>query len=166
MDLKRQADFARLHMFGVTGPVDRVDLPSFDGKMNVVMSDFRDAGGGVEVPFTETRPSGPSKSELHLVSVDLHPKELPSFTRPEDGPTDTFFLRRQTSETIPFNFDNNHIMILATANGVGPLWWLVDTGADVAYINQSRIAELHMTPYGALQTIGGGEKSIGGSIGR
>src|ERR1041385_8642959 len=71
MDLKRQADFARLHMFGVTGPVDRVDLPSFDGKMNVVMSDFRDAGGGVEVPFTETRTSGPSKSELHLVLVDV-----------------------------------------------------------------------------------------------
>jgi hypothetical protein len=163
MDLKRQADFARLHMFGVTGPVDRVDLPSFDGKMNVVMSDFRDAGGGVEVPFTETRTSGPSESELHLVSVDLHPKALPSFARPEDGPNDTFFLRGQTSETIPFNFDNNHIMILATANGVGPLWWLVDTGADVAYINQSRIAELHMQPYGALQTIGGGEKSIGGS---
>jgi len=162
MDLKRQADFARLHAFGVTGPVDRVDLPSFDGTMHIVMSDFRDVGG-VEVPFTETRASGPSKSELHLVSVDLHPKELPSFARPEDGPNDTFFLRGQVSETIPFNFDNNHIMILATANGAGPLWWLVDTGADVAYINQSRIAELHMQPYGALQTIGGGEKSIGGS---
>jgi hypothetical protein len=104
------------------------------------------------------------KIEMHLQSIDFHPRNVPSFARPDDGPSDAFFLRRQKSEVVPFNFDNNHIMILATVNGVGPIWFLVDTGADVNYINQSRIAELHMQPYGALQTIGGGEKSIGGSF--
>ena len=163
VDLKRHADFARLHAFGITGPVDRVDLPSFDGKMSIAFSDFRDVEN-FKVPFTETRVSGPTKTALHLVSVDLHPKDVPPFTRPEDGPNDAFFLRGQASETVPFNFDNNHIMILATVNGVGPIWFLVDTGADVNYINQSRVAEFHMQPYGALQTIGGGETSIGGSF--
>jgi hypothetical protein len=162
-DLKRHADFARLHAFGVTGPVDRVELPSFDGKMSVTFSDFREVER-VQVPFTETRVSGPSKTVMHLQSIDFHPKDVPPFTRPDAGPNDAFFLRGQQSETVPFNFDNNHIMILATVNGVGPIWFLVDTGADVNYINQSRIGELRMQPYGALQTIGGGETAIGGAF--
>ena len=113
VDLKREADFARLHLFGVTGPVDRVDLPSFDGKMHVTFSDFREVAG-VEVPFTETRVTGPTKIEMHLQSIDFHPSPVPPFTRPDDGPSDAFFLRGQKSEVVPFNFDNNHIMILAT----------------------------------------------------
>jgi len=161
-DLKREADLARLHAFGITAAVDRVDIASFDGKMSITFSDFREVAG-VQVPFTETRVSGPSKSELHLQSIDLYPAGTPEFTRPPSGPNDTFFLRGQKSETVPFNFDNNHIMILATIDGVGPIWFLVDTGADVNYINQSRIGEFHMQPYGALQTIGGGETSIGGA---
>jgi len=159
-DVKREADFARLHLF--TEPVERIELPSFDGKMVVTFSDWRDVDG-VKVPFTETRTTGPTKIEMQLQSIDFHPAERPSFARPESGPDDAFFLRGQKSEVVPFNFDNNHIMILATLNGGGPIWFLVDTGADVNYINQSRVAELRLQPYGALQTIGGGEKSIGGS---
>src|ERR1051326_3445402 len=153
-DLKREADLARLHAFGINGAVDRVDIPSFDGKMSITFSDFREVAG-VQVPYTETRVSGPTKTELHLQSVDLYPAGTPEFTRPPSGPDDTFFLRGQQAETVPFNFDNNHIMILATLNGVGPIWFLVDTGADVNYINQSRIGEFHLQPYGALKAIGG-----------
>ena len=145
-----------------TGLPSRAEVPSFDGVLAITFSDYRDVDG-VKIPFTETEESGPSKSELHLTSVDLHPSEHPAFTRPEDGPNDTFFLRNQKSETIPFNFDNNHIILLTTVNGVGPIWMLVDTGADVAYINQSRLGEFHLQTYGSLQTIGGGEQAAGGS---
>ncbi|HSY47971.1 MAG TPA: hypothetical protein VLC46_04090 [Thermoanaerobaculia bacterium] len=49
-----------------------------------------------------------------------------------------FYLRRgAAAETIPFNFDNNHLMVLTTVNGVGPIWFLVDTGANYSIINHA-----------------------------
>ena len=164
-DVKRQADWAKLHAFGmwVKEPVERVEVPSFDGKMTVTFSDWGELDG-VKIPFTERRTSGPSKTELHLQSIDVHPAEPPSFRRPEDGPNDAFFVRGQPAETVPFNFDNNHIMIAATLNGAGPIWFLVDTGADVNYINQSRLSEFKLEPYGKLKTIGGGETATTGAF--
>jgi hypothetical protein len=145
-----------------TGLPARAELPSFDGKLTITFADWREVDG-LHVAFSETGTTGPSKSELHLTSIDLHPAQPAPFTRPENGPNDAFFLRGQKRQVVPFNFDNNHIMILATVNGAGPIWFLVDTGADHNYLNQSRLAELHLQPYGALQTIGGGEQSTGGS---
>lgn len=145
-----------------TGLPSRAELPSFDGTLTITFSDWREVDG-LRVPFHETSSTGPSKSELQLTSVDLHPAERVAFTKPESGPNDTFFLRGQRSERVPFNFDNNHIMILAKVDGVGPIWFLVDTGADRTYLNESRLGEFHLQPYGALQTIGGGEQSTGGS---
>jgi hypothetical protein len=146
----------------VTALPARAELPSFDGTLTITFTDWREVDG-LHVAFSETSTTGPSKSELHLMSVELHPSQPVSFTRPESGPSDASFLRDQRRQVVPFNFDNNHIMILATVNGVGPIWFLVDTGADHNYLNQSRMAELHLQSYGALQTIGGGEQSTGGS---
>ena len=145
-----------------TGLPDRAEMPSFDGVMTIAFSDWREVDG-VRIPFTEVQQSGPTKNELHLRSVDLHPKETVAFTKPEAGPNDTFFLAKQQFERVPFNFDNNHIMILGTVNGVGPIWLLVDTGSPFTVLNTSRLAELHVKPYGGLQTIGGGESETGGA---
>src|SRR5260221_145309 len=140
----------------------RAEMPSFDGVMTIAFSDWRDVNG-IRVPFAETLETGPTKSESHLRSIDLNAAMSEALTRPESGPDDTFFLHQQPSERIPFNFDNNHIMILGTVNGFGPIWLLVDTGAEFSLLNQSRLDELHAKAYGGLQTIGGGESSTGGA---
>ncbi|MGZ7039071.1 MAG: aspartyl protease family protein, partial [Thermoanaerobaculia bacterium] len=140
----------------------RAEMPSFDGTMTIAFAGWRDVAG-IRIPFVETQETGPSKSELHVRSIDLQPAERVAFTRPESGPNDTFFLRKERSERVPFNFDNNHIMILVTVNDVGPIWFLVDTGAEFSIINQSRLDEFHVKPYGGLQTIGGGESATGGA---
>lgn len=164
-DVKRQEELAKLHAFGmwVREPVARVELPSFDGKMTIAFRDWTDIDG-VKVPLTEVRESGPTKIEMHLQKIDVHPSEVPELRRPESGKNDAIFLRAQPLETVPFNFDNNHIMVLATLNGVGPIWFLVDTGADVNYINQSRLEEFKLEPYGKLRTIGGGESATTGAF--
>jgi hypothetical protein len=144
-----------------TGLPLRAEMAPFDGAITIAFSDWREVDG-IKIPFSEKLESGPSKSELHLRSIDFHPAERVAFTRPESGPSDTFFLRHQSSERVPFNFDNNHIMILATVNGAGPIWMLIDTGAEFSILNQSRLDELHVKPYGGLQTIGGGESSTAG----
>lgn len=138
-----------------------VEVPSFDGTLTIAFSDWRDAGG-IRVPFTETESNGVNTATMKLRSIALNSRQ-PSFTRPQDGPADTFFLHRQTPETVSFNFDNNHIMILATVNGSKPIWFLVDTGAEFSIINQSRLGELGLTTYGGLTTIGGGSSTTSGA---
>src|SRR5258708_16317013 len=136
----------------------RAEMASFDGIMTVTFSDWRDVDG-IKVPFAETEESGPSKSEIHLRSIDLHARGEVALSRPQSSPDDTVFLRNQKSERVPFNFDNNHIIILGSVNGVGPLWLLLDTGAEFTVLNQSRLAEMHVKPYGGLNTNGGGESA-------
>ncbi|HJT18633.1 MAG TPA: aspartyl protease family protein [Thermoanaerobaculia bacterium] len=186
-DLQREANIAFLHTFAfasspgttefhpkggsavtiafdpATGLPLRATMPSFDGDLTVAFSDWRDVGG-TSVPFTETWSSGPSKTVSHLKSIEFVSPDRIDLTPPQAGPDDAFFLRpNSTAETLPFNFDNNHIMILTTVNGVGPIWFLVDTGANYTVINTARVSEFHMTPYGALSTIGGGTSSTSGS---
>ncbi len=185
-DLRREADVAFIHeaLIGVTGtePRDfhpqggdtihvvfdpattlplRAEMPSFDGTMTVAFSDWREAGG-VRVPYAETWTTGPNTTTTKLQSIEFVPRDTVDLAPPKPGPEDTFFLRGRKSETLPFNFDNNHIMVMSVVNDV-PIWFLVDTGAEFTVINQSRMAELHLTPYGGLTTIGGGSSAASGA---
>jgi len=141
----------------------RAEMPSFDGTRTVTFSDWREVDG-ISIAFGETWTTGPNKTTAHLQSIELVPRDRVDLARPSPGPEDTFYLRRGAAvETIPFNFDNNHIMVLTTVNGVGPIWFLVDTGANYSIINQSRVSEFRLTPYGGLTTIGGGSAATSGS---
>jgi predicted aspartyl protease len=146
-----------------TGLPQRAEMPSFDGTMTIEFSDWRKVDG-VDVPFLETTKTGPNTTMAKLQSIEIIPRERVDLTPPQPGPDDTFWLRPHAkSQTLPFNFDNNHIMVLTTVNGAGPIWFLVDTGANYSIINQSRLDELHLTPYGGLKTIGGGSSAASGS---
>src|SRR5258708_3565101 len=138
-------------------------MPSFNGVATIAFSDWRDVNG-IRIPFIETIENGPSKSEVHLRSADLHPAVPVPLVRPESGPNDVFFLQHQRSETVPFNFDSKHILIRGTINGAGPIWLLVDTGANLTILNQSRLDEMHVKPYGGMTTTGGGDAAASGSF--
>ncbi|HEX7136626.1 MAG TPA: aspartyl protease family protein [Vicinamibacterales bacterium] len=177
-DLRHQRQLAFVHMLSfaaksdpdvhyvvdpATGRPSRAEMSSFDGTMTIAFSDWRKVDG-VDVPFSETTTTGPNTSTAKLQSIEIIPRERVDLAPPQPGPDDTFWLRPHVkSETLPFNFDNNHIMILTSVNGVGPIWFLVDTGANFSLINQSRAAELELTPYGGLKTIGGGSSAASGS---
>jgi len=185
-DLRREAGIAFVHtaLLGVTGtePRDfhphggdtihvafdpatglplRAEMPSFDGTLTVAFSDWRDVDGA-KVPFTETWATGPNTTTAHLQSIEFVARNRVDVTPPKPGPNDTYFLRHQKTQVVPFNFDNNHIMIMTVVNDTVPIWFLVDTCANYSIINQSRLAELHLTPYGALTTIGGGSAATSG----
>ncbi|HEX3110360.1 MAG TPA: retropepsin-like aspartic protease [Thermoanaerobaculia bacterium] len=177
-DLRQQRDLALIHMLRfdaksdpevrfvvdpATGHIERAEMPSFDGTASIAFSDWRKVSG-VDVPFTEVTTTGPNTSTAKLQSIEFLPGDGVDVTPPQSGPDDVAWLRPNAkSQTLPFNFDNNHIMILTTVNGVGPIWFLVDTGANFTVISQSRVAEFGLTPYGGLKTIGGGSSAAGGS---
>jgi hypothetical protein len=153
----------RLVLDPASGLPLRAELPSFDGTLTIAFSDWRPVDG-ILVPFAEKWTTGPNTTTAHLQSIDFIARDGVDLSPPPPGPDDVFFVRKATgSERLPFNFDNNHIMILAKVNGIGPIWFLVDTGANYSIINQSRLAELHLTPYGGLTTIGGGSSAAAGA---
>jgi len=65
----------------------------------------------------------------------------------------------QDSATLPFQFTGNHIFVSIQINGKGPFTALFDTGG--LYLMTPALAkELHLTPQGALQAGGFGEKPV------
>jgi hypothetical protein len=146
---------AVLLLAGETALPLRAEIPSFDGTRTVTFSDWRKVDG-IAIAFGETWTTGPNKTTAHLQSIEFVPPDRIDLAKPSPGAEDTFYLRRgAAADTLPFNFDNNHIMVLTTVNGIGPIWFLVDTDANYSIINQSRVSEFHLTPYGGLTTIGG-----------
>ncbi|HVP07292.1 MAG TPA: aspartyl protease family protein, partial [Candidatus Acidoferrum sp.] len=59
-------------------------------------------------------------------------------------------------EPIPFNFDNDHIIFKVGVNKGKPMWWLLDTGADVNVVNTAHLADFGLETYGKTTTTGGG----------
>lgn len=153
----------RFKFDAATGLPLQATMPSFDGTLTIAFSDWRKTNG-VLVPFAETWTTGPNITHTQLQSIEFVPRDRVDLEPPQPGPEDAFFLHPAVAaETIPFNFDNNHIMILTTVNGVGPIWFLVDTGANYSLLNASRVSEFHLTPYGGMTTIGGGSAATSGS---
>ena len=144
-----------------TGLPSKATMPSFDGTLTVTFADWKKVDGA-DFPFTETWTTGPNTTTAHLQSVEII-KDI-DLAPPKPGPNDAFFLRAHaTAETLPFNFDNNHIMVQARVNGSVPIWFLVDTGANYTVINTSRLDELHLSTYGGMKTIGGGSAAASGA---
>jgi hypothetical protein len=70
------------------------------------------------------------------------------------GPSDTYFTG--TVEPIPFTFENDHIIFKLSVNKGKPMWWLLDTGADVNVVNQVYLADFGLETYGKTTATGGG----------
>jgi hypothetical protein len=80
----------------------------------------------------------------------------PPFGRPKDGTTDVAFTTGRSALSIPFNFENDHIMIDGRVNGGAPIWFMLDTGAETTIVNKPRMAEFGLSPFGAASIEGGG----------
>lgn len=96
-----------------------------------------------------------------MKSVAVNPHERVPFTKPSPGPNDAFFVNGRTTATVPFNFDNHHIMVETSVNGAAPLWFIVDTGANWTCVNTPRLDVMHVSTYGGLRTEGGGTTTGG-----
>jgi hypothetical protein len=84
-----------------------------------------------------------------------------AFSRPDEGVRDFGFAEGDRALGIPFNFENDHIMVACTVNGSKPIWFMLDTGAESNYINKTRLAEFGLTPFGSSSVTGGGNTAEG-----
>jgi hypothetical protein len=141
-----------------TGLPAKVERPSDDGTLTIAFNNWPKDGTQL-MPRATTETGGEHKSALitTMTAIVYAPKlGGPVFTRPKVGASDVHFTTGTAALHIPFNFENNHIMVDGSVNGHGPLWWLLDTGAGQSLVDSDRVADLGLTPYGSSSVTGGG----------
>jgi hypothetical protein len=139
----------------------KAEWPSFDGPMTTTFSDWREVAG-LKVPFAENQSDGVMTTELQIKQVEFNRRRT-NFQPPEPGSDDTFFLTRQP-ETVPFDFQNKHIIFETQVNGQPPMWFLMDTGSNYSIINEPRVEKFHLKSYGGLKTEGGANTASGSYV--
>jgi hypothetical protein len=126
----------------------------------IFFSDYRQVHG-VRYPFSSRSTNGETQYDF-FASVEKVEFNMPldetMFGMPAPPPPDYSFAAGKTSTTVPFTLLNNHIYLEVRLNGKGPFLFLCDTGgANV--LTPALAAELGLTPMGAVQGRGVGEKS-------
>jgi len=127
-------------------------VAKFDGSMTTTFSDWREVGG-LKIPFAENQSDGIMTTKLQIKQVEFNRRRI-NFEPPAPAPDDTFFLTRQP-ETVPFDFENKHIIFETQVNGQPPMWFLMDTGSNYSIINEPQVEKFHLKSYGGLKTEGG-----------
>jgi hypothetical protein len=129
--------------------------PGDDTEITSTYEDWRTTAGILtpnRVKVTET-----DKPEYEWKEISLRfEKRIArgAFDAPRAGPPDAFL--QPGAPSIPFNFENSHILFKVQLNGRDPIWFLLDTGADENVINTPRLADFGLKTYGQTATTGGG----------
>ena len=130
---------------------------TYDDPVTLMFSDWRDVAG-VAMPFQVVSVDREGNADTSWVTeaTPLEAVDAHRFARPADGPSDVRFASGDRALGIPFDFSNEHLMVLGSVNGSKPLWFLIDTGADYNVLNSARLAEMKLTTFGESTTSGGG----------
>jgi hypothetical protein len=122
----------------------------------LIFSDWR-MDAGVNMPFQEVAIDREGNSDTTWVTeAQPHSAGAAPFGRPANGPSDARFAHGDRALGIPFDFSNDHLMVLGSVNGSKPLWFLIDTGAEFNVMNSTRLKEMNLTEFGRSTTSGGG----------
>jgi len=145
---------------GTALPVKAVRKP-YDDVIVLEFSDWRIVKGR-KVPFSVREYIEDDDSEATTVVRSVVPgasSRAPGFQPPASGPKDYRFDAGRAAAGIPFNFENDHLMVQGQVNGRKALWFMLDTGAEATIINKPRMEELGLTPFGASTISGGGNST-------
>jgi hypothetical protein len=117
---------------------------------------------GRKVPFSIRETAGDARTASTTTVREVVPDGGPAaaaIARPRDGTKDYEFKTARSALGIPFNFENDHLMVYGRVNGSAPLWFMLDTGAEATIVNKARMAELGVEPFGASSINGGGNST-------
>jgi outer membrane lipoprotein-sorting protein len=124
--------------------IDEYHLITSQDSVAVRLSDYRDVGG-VMFPFRIHRTTKDPHSDTFVDFVEIAtnlPLSESLFVRPEGIGRDYRFVSGSGRVTVPFELVSNHIYFEAKVNDSPPLSFLLDTGAQLSYLDFSRAEEL------------------------
>ncbi len=116
---------------------------------------------GITLPFLirVTMPANYTE-EAVLQEIRVNPRLEPTkFRFPQHSRQDFSIGSGKTGTTVSFELENNFIYVPVKINGRGPLRALLDTGGG-ASLSSKEAKKLKLTPWGACQVVGAGEKSV------
>ncbi len=144
-----------------TGLLDRtVEKASNETRTNL-LSDYRDVGNGLKLPFRQRSTNGEAKydSVVEVESVEVNPEiDEARFSPPQVKMDDVVLAGGASSTVIPFELINNHIYVDVFVNGQGPIRMIFDTGGS-NILTSEVAARLGLKTEGEMQGRGVGEKS-------
>jgi Aspartyl protease/PDZ domain len=136
-------------------PVQAVRRP-YDEEIVLELDDWR-ADGGIVRPFQlrETSEDEVTSQVVGTITADPQAQQK-LFARPAEGQPDYRFASGRSATAIPFNFENEHIMLECRVNDSEPIWFMLDTGANSTIINKPRLGDFGLESFGASSVNGGG----------
>jgi hypothetical protein len=143
-----------------TGLPRQSERQPYDDHVIVEFADWRQMGA-IRVPFMIREFTAEDSTATTTVGERVELADIPAkqFGALEDGRPDWRFTNGDAALGIPFNFENDHIMIECSVNGRPPLWFMLDTGAGWTCINKTRLAEFGLQAFGDLTVAGGGNST-------
>jgi Aspartyl protease len=129
--------------------------PGDDTEITTTFADWQPTGE-IRMPHSGTvSETDKPDYQWKQVSLRFEKNTAPGmFVAPTSGPPDTVL--QPDAPSIPFNFENSHIMFKVRVNDREPIWFLLDTGADENVINTPRLSEFGLKTYGKTAATGGG----------
>lgn len=144
----------------------RSEQPEAERMKITYLSDWRDVDG-LKLPFAMRQSTGDTKYDVvvHVQAAHIvEDVDASIFDPPQDAPADFRFSEGHSAIGIPFEVANNHIHVYVRLNQSEPLSFILDTGAEVSVMNQSRADALGLQSAGQLEGRGAGEGSVDVSL--
>jgi hypothetical protein len=114
---------------------------------------------GIWFPFYSytSSPQAPIFTEVIIdtISIDA-PVDSSIFTKPNPQLTDFHFPQDSLSVTIPFKYQDGHVTVEITVNGIKKGRFILDTGASASFYHSEFVNELKLDSLGQVPAMGVG----------
>jgi hypothetical protein len=143
----------------------RSESPAGSGETTVVrVLGWRDTEG-IAVPARIEQTTGTDGGMIELQDITLNQTPPPgTFDKPEEKDDDVWFSTARAAMDIPLDMDGVHLFLQARVNDSDPLWFILDTGADMSCIDRDVATDLGIELTGQLTGDGVGEGTVAVSL--
>lgn len=119
--------------------------------------------GGILVPTQVAQTTGTPENDTTFELLEIVFNETPpagTFNKPGELTDDVHFADGSSSTEIQLDVDGVHLFLEGHLNDSGPLWFVLDTGAQMTAIDKEVADELGLEMIGQVMGGGGGEAKV------
>ncbi len=154
--LPKGGDSLKLYFNSVTGRIEIIGEHLDEANIFTFLSDFREVDG-FEMPYSyETKSVIPElNSTIEIYEFEVNPQlddTLFAFSlNPAD---DYFFPDNADSVIVPIVYQGGHVFLKAAVNGNPPVYFILDSGAGINFLNRSYADSLQLDLSGGIPAKG------------
>lgn len=119
--------------------------------------------GGILVPTQIAQTTGTPENDMILELSEIVFNEIPpagTFSKPGESTEDVHFVNGRSDAGIQLDIDGLHLFLEGQLNDSDPLWFVLDTGAQMTAIDEEVADDLGLEKVGQVLGGGGGEGKV------